>query len=106
MMICSNCGRVFREDESDFCRELVGEYCGQPAYQDYRVCPECHSDEIGEAVRCPICDEYYDGYEDYCDNCLQYIATSLTGYIGSLQLALGTDYKTTKELIEYELGRR
>ena len=47
---CDNCGLVFPENKVETRRELVGEFWGAPAYQEIRVCPDCHSDEIEEYI--------------------------------------------------------
>lgn len=47
---CGNCGRVFHEEQADTRKESVGEFWGAPAYTEYLVCPDCHSDEIEEYI--------------------------------------------------------
>ena len=47
-MKCENCGKVFDESEMKTTRELVGEYHGHPAYENYGTCPECGSDDISD----------------------------------------------------------
>lgn len=38
--ICLECGEIF--EEPDTYTECVGEYWGQPAYEDFADCPYCH----------------------------------------------------------------
>ena len=103
--ICYHCDNVFDEQDAGWDCEMIGEG-SMRGPQWYNTCPNCGSDEIYEAQTCPICGEAYGGTEDYCDNCLEYIAASFTDYIRNLQLALGTDYKTTLEAVRYEAERR
>ena len=43
---CYDCGEEF--DEPATRRELVGEFWGTPAYDNFDCCPRCRSDEIEE----------------------------------------------------------
>lgn len=47
MYICNKCNAVFEEPKQ--VTECLGEFWGQPAYQDFYYCPECGSDAIDEA---------------------------------------------------------
>ena len=53
MLRCNECGYEFTEP--DTYRELIGEFWGFPAYQDFGCCPECRSDDY---------EEVYDEEED------------------------------------------
>ncbi len=48
MMKCYNCGLIFKEEDADVRSECVGDFWGSPAYMDFNICPNCHSDEIDE----------------------------------------------------------
>lgn len=64
MLICTGCGHVFREPDSY--TEVHGETMA--------CCPRCGGDEIGEAVQCDVCGEYYpegELYSSVCDYCIQ-----------------------------------
>lgn len=45
---CSDCGRVFREEDADCKKDYAGEFWGAPAYQDISICPFCRSDDLEE----------------------------------------------------------
>lgn len=42
------CGEIFDEDEAETVREYVGEFWGQPSYNNYMVCPNCGSEYFEE----------------------------------------------------------
>ena len=46
--ICEDCKRVFTSEQAATRSERIGEFWGAPAYTEYLVCPDCHSDEIEE----------------------------------------------------------
>ena len=64
MIICAGCGHVF--GEPSYYTEVHGE--------EMACCPRCGGNEIGEAVQCDVCGEYYCESEmeygvcDYCIN--------------------------------------
>lgn len=71
MYKCLECGFVF--DEPETYRENVGEYCGAPAYQDYKGCPECKCEDIEKLIACELCGEEF--LEDelisgVCEHCV------------------------------------
>lgn len=43
---CSDCGEIFDPDEAGTSHELVGEFWGTPAYNDYVACPRCGSTDL------------------------------------------------------------
>ena len=47
-MRCYDCDAVFDEEDAETRSECVGEFWGSPAYQNYAVCPFCHSEDIEE----------------------------------------------------------
>ena len=57
--VCGDCGCKFNEEEAGTHKELVGEFWGAPAYQEFMNCPECSSDYIEE----------YDGEESEDEEC-------------------------------------
>lgn len=46
MIQCYECGALF--EEPDHYSERMGEYQGEPAYQEFPCCPVCGSDDIEE----------------------------------------------------------
>lgn len=69
MLRCINCGHIFDEDEADTARCCVAEFWGQPAYETYKDCPECHAEDITD-FEYPLegCENY--GQCDFdCENC-------------------------------------
>ena len=46
MYKCNHCGEEFEVPRTE--RQLMGEYFGDKAYENYEVCPECGSDEWDE----------------------------------------------------------
>ena len=110
MYYCYNCKEYF--DSPKWQKELMGEYCGQPAYDDFAVCPHCGDHDIAEGVTaCDCCGEPALPREIYCEDCKQ-MAKALMEYamkpficngareydaLGALQEAL--------EVIDRELTR-
>ena len=84
MYICKNCNEVLFVDELKRvkgewidCR-YGGEHVGFQYEGDDYVCPHCGSEELQEAVQCPICGEYVaeeESYDGYCENCVEKAAT-------------------------------
>ena len=77
MYVCQECNNVFSDEESRTRLEDMGEYFGSPSGREYLVCPSCGSNDIEEAKKCELCEEWvhtesYDG-EHYCDECVEYI---------------------------------
>lgn len=77
MYVCNECNNIFSEEESRTRFEDMGECFGSPSGREYLVCPSCGSDDVEEAKKCEICEEWghaesYDG-KQYCDECLGYI---------------------------------
>lgn len=52
---CYECEEVFDEDDSDTVREYVGEFWGQPSYQNLMACPNCG---------CTDLEDYYEEVEE------------------------------------------
>ncbi|MBR4832409.1 MAG: hypothetical protein IKZ97_07270 [Butyrivibrio sp.] len=46
MLICTECGKIFDEDEAKVVHDHVGDFWGAPAYQDFLECPDCGSDML------------------------------------------------------------
>ena len=61
MTVCKQCHREM--DDSEIKKDSYGEY----------VCPYCGSDELSEAVRCALCDEWTP--EEECRSCFTYLET-------------------------------
>ena len=68
MFYCYECQKFMERVKVS--HELMGEWCGQPAYQDYWQCPNCGSLDIEEDVRkCLCCGGPAIGKEWYCEDC-------------------------------------
>lgn len=65
-MRCNDCGATF--DMADKKIEKQGEYWGEPAYEEWYVCPECGSDDIENTVECVRCGRQ--GKEELCEDCI------------------------------------
>lgn len=102
-MICNNCGRTFDEParahqmhyEVDTMRE-----------ESYSICPHCHSEEIEETDKCPVCGETIATTDDYCEDCNPLISAEVSVFIKDLQEAYNIDYTTALEWLTYEIERR
>lgn len=102
-MICNNCGRTFDEParahqmhyEVDTMRE-----------ESYSICPHCHSEEIEESNKCPVCGGIKRRTEDYCVPCSESISDNVGGYLLEMQRDFDIDYKTALEWLTYEIERR
>ena len=46
MLWCCECETAFEEEDAHVVHDCVGEFWGEPAYQDFLECPFCGSDEI------------------------------------------------------------
>jgi len=47
-------------------------------------CPDCGSDCITEAEKCPVCGDYYDGFQRMCDKCMENVKTLWKGLVSKL----------------------
>lgn len=78
MYRCDRCGALLDENELDSYKEAVGEYHGQPAYQEFICCP-CGCADVDEVkvIKCDECGEeingkYYEWDEkQVCPECLE-----------------------------------
>lgn len=77
MLICTDCGAVFTEDELETIQEPHPYGMGY-AVEEFSVCPNCGECGVEEAVRCSHCGEYgcadnftcYEVTDQYlCDIC-------------------------------------
>ena len=60
---CSNCRRIWREEDLTDIEESRGEFWGRPCYETFAVCPECLEipSEYVEPIRyCKDCDYFTD----------------------------------------------
>lgn len=55
MYICNNCGLLFRWAPT---YEEVHNELDDHAYEEYRGCPNCKSDDFEVAERCDFCGKY------------------------------------------------
>ena len=69
--ICMNCGTLFKEGEGYYIEEK--EKIDGRTYVTgvYEACPECKSEDLEEAVECPVCGEYHSTEDDdiICNDC-------------------------------------
>lgn len=56
MYYCNNCNDTF--ENYDTIDDLIGEYCGENAYETWLVCPHCNESDFDEAERCQNCSEW------------------------------------------------
>lgn len=66
MYCCNNCHATFESGEERIIKER-SECFGFPAVEEFRVCPECGSDEYDEALICRICGETFPKSEEDCE---------------------------------------
>lgn len=104
--ICNGCGAVFREDEIKDVYTMEGEGCMRGPLFDHDECPFCGCEDIVKAVECPACGEYYNGEEDYCENCQKAIHEQNDEFINSVQNYFDIDYEEALKLIIFDLERR
>lgn len=58
---CTACGEIHTENEMDAYVEYdTGEGGYGNAMYAILICPECGSEDLVEAVKCPVCNEWYD----------------------------------------------
>ena len=103
MYKCCDCGREFDE----LCKktELIGEYLGTPAYEEYNACPYCESDETTELDRC-ACGGYKSITENYCNDCENFVNSVVNDFIDSVQQYLHISYKDAVQIILDDMERR
>lgn len=71
---CATCEHIFDENDAErhVCREYNDGVCIDELVFD--ACPNCGSEDLGEAVKCAICGEWYADCEligDVCEECLK-----------------------------------
>lgn len=104
MYYCSECGEIF--DEPKRAKDGRGEYWGAPCYEVYGVCPECGSDEIGEARRCQACGEWISGDDEFCENCMKEAEVQTEVLIGDLVKSLDAERKDVIYLLNEILNNK
>lgn len=70
MIYCNNCNYI--SEEPNKIEENMGECFGFPCVEQLAICPHCGSEDITEAIKCKICEEYVpDSTVEYgaCENC-------------------------------------
>lgn len=70
MLKCSDCGKVFENDEAVEITETHG--METPPYEKFYVCPNCRGN-VEKAKKCRICGEYdyeEDMLDDVCTACI------------------------------------
>ena len=98
MFYCYNCEEYF--DEPKVSKELMGEWCGQPAYDYFQVCPGCGDHDIEERHPCSICGSPARPRENYCDDCLALAKASIKNAMKPFVCLGGEDGDTLDLLIE------
>lgn len=77
MYYCRDCGAVTEGYEEHECvlPEVVGEQ--PPCYIEYVTCSDCGSNNVEEAVQCPICSEWHEDitWSMLCPECLHEISS-------------------------------
>lgn len=60
MFKCEKCGKVFEKAAKSYYTEFMGECHGRDSFMDFEVwhCPNCGSEDIAEAFKCEICQEW------------------------------------------------
>ena len=105
-LYCDNCKTAFDEDELEPIYTMEGEGVMRGPLFDHFECPECGSEVYDEAVQCPVCEEYYNGEEDYCENCQKAIHEQNDDFIKSVQDYFNLDYGEAIELMLFDLVGR
>ena len=89
--ICTECGKVFDEDEFINEQEYRGEFWGVPAYETESYSPCCHGDWEDYYPCCELCGSYEDGRctftgeeVDTADLCKDYELSSEREYYGHI----------------------
>lgn len=82
---CTECGAVHTEDELEMDVEYDngdGGY-GNPMYATF-ICPECGSEDLVEAVECPVCGEWHDPDDgEICADCKKDISALWLNLLGN-----------------------
>lgn len=98
MFYCYNCEEYF--DAPKVSKELMGEYCGQPAYDYFPVCPNCGSHDIEERHPCDICGNPASPRKRCCDDCLSLAKASVLNAVKSFVYMGGGEFDALDVLIE------
>lgn len=79
MLICRNCGETFDEENVVVCKEHMGEFWGEEAYEERCYCPYCESENFEEAHKCKVCGEWFvqEGCEEECSDCMSALSDDL-----------------------------
>lgn len=86
MYYCNECERTF---ERPHILKERNEHFGNVYYDEYEVCPHCHSDNFDSAFQCVVCDEYkpasaQGAYANVCKSCETATAKKLDRFCVSL----------------------
>lgn len=68
-------------------------------------CPFCDDPQITEADRCPICGEYKDPREDYCEACKRSVHEEINTLVQYFT-AISGNPRAAEDLIAWEIERR
>lgn len=81
-MYCYDCEEFFSEPKAQ--RELMGECCGQPAYDTFYVCPNCGSHNVENARACTVCGDPTTN-KTFCDTCIERARRVRDKFVGRLE---------------------
>lgn len=73
--VCTECGKVFDEDDVIYEEEYRGEYWGVPAYERMSYSP-CCKEPIDDFVPCCEYCKYFEGAKDTMTGETEYFCTS------------------------------
>ena len=99
-MYCYECEEFFDEPKAQ--RELMGECCGQPAYDTFWVCPECGSHDIEDGHPCDICGEPARKNDRYCECCIGKARRYLNRIVDHF-MSEGAEEGDALDLIQYAI---
>lgn len=90
MYKCEECGEQF--DEPNWKAEWQGdkEHGGNV---NYAICPKCGSDDLQTMGTCPLCDEYIDCEEDYCEQHKAELDIVMNGAVSQIEKTSSADKK-------------
>ena len=97
MYQCDHCKRIFAEPEMR--KELMGEYMGAPAAENYPVCPYCGDEELIVVNYCP-CGQLKEESQDWCHGCKEKCNEVMRRAILEIEQQTGMGYKDSLELLK------
>lgn len=92
---CPTCGKVFHFPS-------LSEKRGR--FQE--CCPECGEDELTEGYVCPICGDFHEGIDIYCEKCKDYVQNDLVQMMVEVGSFINTDARNMVGIVEAILATR